>query len=80
MKGNEYIVFKNNQYTNLEYGFIIEVVRTYLTWRLRTKSFPTMLSQALQWPEPKMFETKGEMELAHYLYKVWTQHTIQKSC
>ena len=37
MKENEQSVFKTNQHPMLENGIVLEVVRTYPTWRMRIK-------------------------------------------
>ena len=47
MKGNEHIFFKTNQYPNQENGIVLEVVRTYSTWRMRIQVFLQMSSTAL---------------------------------
>ena len=44
----------------LESGIVLEVVRTYPTWELRIQVFLQKSSQALQCPEPKMLDKKGE--------------------
>lgn len=69
MKGNEHIVFQTNQYTKLENDIVLEVVRTYLTWKMRISSLPSMASQTLQRSKPKMIgKKKEEIGLAHHLH------------
>ena len=68
MKGNEHIVFKTNQYPNLEKGIVLEVVRAYPTWGMRIQVLLQKSSQGLQRPEPKMLGKREKMGLAHHLY------------
>ena len=81
MEGNEHIVFKTNQHLKLENGIVLEVVRTYPTWRMRIQVFLQMSSQAFNDRNQKC-QGKGRKWGQHIIctkYETICTHNI-KSC